>query len=409
MIAALTGALGTAHLDLAEDVVQEALLKALQTWPYHGVPDNPEGWLYRVARNRAIDEIRRSRTARRRLGDGARDVLPAPPPPSDIGSRSGIASRFDDDELTMMFLACHPALTRTMRVTLTLKVVAGFSTDEIAAAFLADRRAVQQRLVRAKRILRERDVPFAMPAETELPRRLGSVLRVIYLVFNEGYGASSGSALVRGELCGEAVRLGLALAGHPATDRPEVHALLAIMYLQASRIPARTDRAGAPILLEDQDRGLWDRRAIAAGLSHLDRAGAGDRLTSYHLEAAIAACHAAAPDFASTDWTRVLELYEELSRLRPSSVIKLNRSVAVAMVHGPEAGLRALDELLEDRAMQRYHLYSAVRGRLLERAGRTREAATAYRSALDLVRTAPERKFLGARLDAMENERTGDR
>ena len=388
LVAALTRALGTEYLSLAEDAVQDALLRALQTWPYHGVPDNPVGWLFRVARNRALDDVRRSATLARKL-----DAATLEPVPS--RDATGV---FADDELTMMFLTCHPALTEPMRVGLTLKIVAGFGVDEIAAAFLARRATVQQRLVRAKRILREQAVPFTMPEDRDVPARLGDVLGVLYLVFNEGYSASTGDALVRTELCAEAIRLGAGLVGHPLTDRPELHALLALLYLQASRLPARTDDVGTLVLLEDQDRTRWDRRAIVQGLHHLDRAAAGETLTAWHLEAGIASCHAVAAGVAETDWPTILDHYDRLFELKPSPVVRLNRAVAVAMVRGPLAGIAELDGLEHDRSMRAYHLLPAVRARLLERAGRPRDAARAYRRATALARTGPERAFLIHRL-----------
>lgn len=395
LVGALTRALGPEHLSLAEDVVQDALIEALQTWPFRGVPENPEGWLYRVAHRRALDRVRRSATL-------ARKMAGAPPePPTRPAAEDGLL----DDELTMMFLTCHPALTPPLRVGLTLKVVAGFGVDEIAAAFLARRTAIQQRLVRAKRILREDGVSFEMPPEREVQRRLEDVLQVLYLVFNEGYAASAGDSLIRSELCGEAIRLATGLASHRVTDRPEVHALLALLHLQASRLPARTDELGRLVLLEDQDRERWDREAIARGLRHLERAAAGTSLTVYHVEAGIASCHAVAPSVDETDWATILDYYDRLLELRPSPVVRLNRAVAVAMVHGPMEGVAELEGLEEDRLMSGYHLLPAVRGRLLERAGRSREAAAAYRRAASLARTEPERAFLRRRLAGLGGER----
>lgn len=388
LVAHLTRALGPEHLGLAEDAVQDALLEALQSWPFNGVPDNPEGWLFRVARNRALDEMRRSATLSRKLAQVARESA-APPPAGATG--------FAEEQLTMVFLSCHPALSEPMRVGLTLKVVSGFGVDEIAAAFLVPRATIQQRLVRAKRILRSTSTSFAMPSERELPERLVDVLAVLYLTFNEGYAASAGESAVRGELCAEAIALGAALAEHPATDRPEVHALLALMHLQASRLPARTDGLGTLVPLEDQDRSLWDRGAIARGFHHLERAAAGATLSPYHLEAGIASCHAMAPSVAGTDWVRVLGYYDQLIELDPSPVVRLSRAVAVAMVHGPAAGLAELDGLDRDRRMGRYHLLPAVRAYLLEREGRAADAARAYAHAARLARTGAERDLLERR------------
>jgi RNA polymerase sigma-70 factor (ECF subfamily) len=392
-VASLTRVLGADRLSLAEDVVQDALLRALQVWPYHGVPDNPEGWLYRVARNLALDAVRRSDTLSRKLDGAVLDDFPALADPSEVRD-----APFRDDDLAMMFLCCHPRLSRSMQVCLTLKAVAGFGEEEIAAAFLARPATIRQRLSRARRFLREESVPFVMPHEAEIEERLDSVLAVLYLLFNEGYGASVGDALVRGELCAEAIRLTSSLAGHARADRPPVHALLALMYLQASRLPARSDDLGALVVLDEQDRTSWDRGAIAAGLRHLERAATGTALTSYHVEAGIAACHAAAPSVEETDWARIVALYDALLELRPTPVVRLNRAVAVAALRGPDAGLAELEGLELHPSMSRYHLLPSVRGRLLERAGRPSAAALEYLRAIELCRTAPERALLECRL-----------
>lgn len=392
LVAHLTRSLGTEHLGLAEDAVQDAMLRALQTWPFNGIPADPEAWLFRVARNRALDELRQLATRSRALNT----LVGEPASPPQMGG-----APFVDDQLTMMFLACHPALSEPMRVGLTLKVVAGFGVDEIAAAFLVPRGTIQQRLVRAKRVLRATVVPFAMPHEQDLPERLRDVLAVLYLAFNEGYAASAGDAPVRGELCIEAIHLGTVLAEHPVTNRPEVHALLALMILQASRLPARVDSLGALVLLDEQNRELWDRAAIARGFRHLEQASAGDCLTSYHLEAGIASCHAMAPSVADTDWSRILAYYDQLLEVDHSPVVRLNRAVAVAMVHGPEAGIRELAGLDRDPRLRRYHLLPAVRARLLERAGRAAEAARGYARAAKLARTTAERDLMQRRLASL--------
>ena len=390
LVSVLTRALGPEHLSVAEDAVQDALLKALQTWPYQGIPDNPEGWLYRVALRRALDAMRR---ATRLASRAAKPTLVDTPDPDRLAT-------FADDQLTMTFLCCHPVLSEPLRVGLTLKVVAGFGVDEIAAAFLAPRSAIQQRLVRAKRILRAHAVSFAMPADEDLPERLGAVLAVLYLTFNEGYSASAGDLPVRAELCAEAIRLAQGLVEHRVTDRPEVHALLALMHFQASRLPARTDAAGGLVLLEDQDRGRWNQQAIARGFAHLERAAHGTALTAYHLEAGIASCHAAARDVAATDWRRILEYYDQWVALDGSPLVRLNRAVALARVHGPAAGLAALEGLERDRRLERYHLLPAVRAYLLAQTGRDAEARAQYARAAALARTAPEADLLRRRLTA---------
>lgn len=398
LMASLTRLLGPEYLSLAEDVVQEALLKALQTWPYHGIPDNPQGWLYRVARNRALDEVRRSKNLARKLGLAALDALPV------TEGEGGRSATFRDDDLTMMFLCCHPRLSRSMQVCLTLKVVAGFGVAEIAAAFLARPATIQQRLVRAKRILREESVAFVMPDASSIGERLESVLDVLYLLFNEGYGASVGDTLVRAELCGEAIRLARSLADHPRTDRPDLHALLALLYLQASRLPTRCDDVGSVVVLDEQDRGAWDREAIAAGLHHLERAASGASLTAYHVEAGIAAGHAVAASVEETDWERIVALYDLLLVLRPTPVVRLNRAVALALAQGPAAGLAELDGLEFHPSMARYPLLPAVRARLFERAGRWADAVTEYEHAVELCRTSPERALLERRLSGAREQ-----
>ena len=401
IVATLTRALGPGRLDLAEEAVQDALLRALQAWPHQGVPRNPEGWLFRVAHNRALDLLRRASTAERHAEaerDGGAGAGPNGGLADSVVAFVDAADPFGDDELAMVFLCCHPRIPHESRVALTLKTVGGLSVDEIAAAFLAEKAAIAQRLVRAKRVLREGDVTFELPPASELPARLDAVLQVLYLLFNEGYAAHSGEALVRRELCGEAIRLAELLAAHETTSRPEVHALLALMLLQASRLPAREAPDGTLLLLEQQDRTLWDRSAIAAGMRHLDRAAGGDTLTVYHVGAGIASCHALAPRYEDTDWRQVLDLYDVLEALNPTPVVRLNRAVAVAMVHGPARGLEELYRLEGEPALRNYCLFPATIADLLLRTGERQEAALHYRRALGLARTPPERLFLEQRL-----------
>jgi RNA polymerase sigma-70 factor (ECF subfamily) len=390
MVAVLARRLGAERLDLAEEAVQEALLRALATWPFRGIPDNPRGWLFQVAHHRALDLIRRDGVLHAKLaslGGGW-------PEGAEVGAPAGV----DDDELAMMLMCCHPTLPRAARVALTLKTVGGFSVEEIAAAFLARPATLAQRLVRAKRRLRRERIGLEIPSADALPLRLESVLDVLYLLFNEGYAAHGGDNVVRAELCAEAIRLARIVAAHPPTDRPAVRALLALMLLHASRLPARTDEAGDLCLLADQDRARWDRQALAEGLGYLDRAAEGDAVTVYHLEAAIAACHAVAPDEASTDWAYVLRLYDDLLALKPSPVVALNRAIALAMVDGPVAGIRALELLSGQRALARYHLLPAALGALWWRAGSPLTAACHYRAALARPCSRPERRFLERRL-----------
>ena len=323
MVATLTRMLGPQNLSLAEEVVQDALVRAIETWPHRGVPENPRGWLMQVARNRALDCLRRDATRARKAGVLAAEPVNAPTALASMTPTTP-ANPLDpdasgaDDTLVMILMCCHPALAREAQVALTLKTVGGFSVDEIARAFLLRPAAVAQRLVRAKRLLRQRRIAFELPARG-LGARIGSALETMYLMFNEGYAATAGDDLVRSDLCGEAVRLATILADHPATSLPEVHALLALMLFQASRLPARCDAEGALVLLADQDRRRWDRALIGRALGHLERCAAGERATAYHLEAGIAACHAMAPSYAATDWAQILALYDGASASRSSS------------------------------------------------------------------------------------------
>jgi len=389
MVARLARWLGAARLDLAEEAVQDALVRALSIWPFSGVPAEPRGWLFQVARNRALDLLRREATFRGKLGEienAPAEALPAP------------TSVLGDDELAMMFMCCHPALPPPARVALTLKTVGGFSVDEIAAAFLAEPEAIAQRLVRAKRQIREQAISIEIPPEGEIGARLDSVLAVLYLLFNEGYSAHGGPNLTRAELCGEAIRLGEILGGNSATDLPAVHALLALMLLQASRLPARVDEMGDLLLLAEQDRSDWDRALIARGLGHLERAASGDRITAYHVEAAIAATHAVADDEASTDWAGIVRHYDDLLELKPSPVVELNRAIALAKAEGPEAGIEALERIEGDPALARYYLLPAALGRLWLEAGELERAARYYEEALTRPTSAPERRFLERQL-----------
>ena len=390
VVATLTRIFGPQQIDLAEDVVQETLLKALRQWPYHGIPDNPGAWIMRVAKNHALDILRREHTLRgkhERLA--ALAALDDPATPAEI-----LDCELRDDMLRMMFTCCHPAIGRDARVALTLKALGGFGVRELARAFLTQETTIAQRLVRAKRTLRAQRIPFAVPDAAELPARLGSVLEVLYLLFNEGYSAHAGENLVRHELCAEAIRLTSLLAAHPAGDQPAVHALLALMLLQAARLPARTTAAGDLLLLEEQDRALWDRALIDRGLDELERSARGDELTEYHLQAGIAACHAIAPSYAATDWPRILADYDELAALSESPVVALNRAVALAMVAGPRAGLDALGPVGELPGMAGYHLFHATRAELLRRMDDKAGALESYHRALDHVATEPERRFL---------------
>ncbi|MFC0506358.1 RNA polymerase sigma factor [Micromonospora costi] len=375
---------------LAEDLAQEAFVCALAQWPREGVPAEPAAWLAAVARRRAIDLIRRDRLRADRYAQLATDLRDAPP--ADTAS--------DEDLLTLIFVACHPVLSRQSRAVLTLRMVGGLATEEVARAFLTPTPAVAQRISRAKRTLAEAEVPFTLPDADELPARLAAVLEVVYLIFNEGYAATSGDRWIRRDLAEQAIRLGRVLAALMPRE-PEVHGLVALMELQASRFAARAGRDGRPVLLADQDRSRWDRTLVAHGLGALGRARAlGKPLGPYTVQAAIAACHARAARYEDTDWDAILALYDALVQIAPSPVTDLNRAVAVLHVDGPAAALDAVDALRDDPRMARYHLLGAVRGDLLLRLGRHVEAAEEWERAADLAPTRHERSMLMARAAA---------
>ncbi|HUG99446.1 MAG TPA: RNA polymerase sigma factor [Gammaproteobacteria bacterium] len=386
-LARLTGDVG-----LAEELAQDALLAALENWPDAGVPDNPGAWLMATARHRAIDVFRRSRRlAVKHEQLGHELELERAPDGSD--AKEPLDDPVGDDLLRLIFTACHPVLSTEARVALTLRLLGGLTTVEIARAFLVPESTVAQRIVRAKRTLSEACVPFEVPRGAELAGRLASVLEVIYLVFNEGYSATAGDDWVRPALCEEALRLGRILAEFAPVET-EVHGLVALMELQASRLRARTTPSGQPILLLDQDRGSWDQLLIHRGLAALQRAVALGALGPYALQAAIAACHAQARSAEETDWERIAALYDALAQLAPSPVVELNRAVAVGMAFGPTAGLERVDALLEEEALRQYHLLPSVRGDLLSRLGRLDEARAEFERAASLTRNERERELL---------------
>ncbi|MEU9375444.1 RNA polymerase sigma factor [Streptomyces sp. NPDC048255] len=369
---------------IAEELAQDALVAALEQWPDAGVPDKPGAWLMATAKHRAIDLVRRKETYARKLAEVGRsleDVRPPaePPDPDDI----------DDDLLRLIFTACHPVLATDARIALTLRLMGGLTTQEIARAFLASEATVAQRIVRAKRSLATAGVPFEVPYGTDREARLASVLEVIYLIFNEGYSATAGDDLVRPALCEDALRLARVLAAL-MPEEPEVHGLAALLEFQASRIATRTGPDGEPVLLADQNRARWNRLLIHRGVEAMRRAGSGP----YSLQAAIAGCHAAAVRYEDTDWTTIATLYGRLVLLVPSPVVELNRAVAVSMAHGPEAALPLVDALAEEPALRSYHLLPSVRGDLLERLGRPDEARAEFERAASLTRNAQERALL---------------
>jgi RNA polymerase sigma factor (sigma-70 family) len=376
----------TQDLGLAEDLAQDALVAALEQWPGSGVPDNPGAWLMAVSKRRAIDHFRRS--------ERFRSVAPYLAVEAVVPDLDAAVDHIEDDVLRLMFMSCHPVLTKESRVALTLRLVGGLSTREIARAYLSSEATVAQRISRAKRTIAEAGVPFEVPSGPERPERLASVLEVVYLIFNEGYAATSGDDWIRPALSDEALRLGRLLASL-APREPEVHGLLALMQLQASRSAARVGPAGEAVLLRDQDRGRWDADLIAAGLESLRRAGRGP----YGLQAAIAACHAVAPSVEETDWVRIASLYTELAVVTGSPVVELNRAVAVAQAYGPEAGLEIVDGLRDSRALRDYHLLPSVRGELLSSLGRTDEARAEYARAAELATNEQERTLLRRRAE----------
>jgi RNA polymerase sigma-70 factor (ECF subfamily) len=400
MVATLTRALGPRHLSVAEDAVQDALITAMQQWPFRGVPDHPEAWLYRVARNRALDRLRHSRMAAGKEPAIARESAAVEAPVAAPPLRHELPP-VTDDQLGLLFLTCHPSLPAEARVALALKLVGGFSVGEIARAFLAQESAIAQRLVRAKRQLRDENASFGMPDAAALPARLDSVLDALYLMFNEGYAATSGDQLIRDDVAAEAIRLARMLATHPATAAPPASALLALMLLHAARFPARVDSEGTLFLLRDQDRRTWDHAMIAEGMRALDRASAGDVMSAFHLEAGIAACHAVAASWESTDWPQIVELYDELLALTRSPVVAMNRAIAISRVDGALSGLAAIDAIENLAALDRYPLLPAIQAELWREAGDVERAVSCYRAALGLARSAPERRWLTSRLSLL--------
>jgi RNA polymerase sigma factor (sigma-70 family) len=381
---------------LAEELAQEALVAALEHWPQSGVPDNPGAWLMATAKNRALDHFRRAKMLERKHEELALEEDGVVP---DFSEK--LDDEIGDDLLRLVFTACHPVLSTEARVALTLRLLGGLTTDEIARAFLVPEPTIAQRIVRAKRTLAEARVPFETPRADERPARLASVLEVIYLVFNEGYAATAGDNWMRPALCEEALRLGRILA-EMLPQESEVHGLVALMEIQASRFKARTGPSGEPVLLADQDRSRWDQLLIRRGLAALERAEKlGGALGPYALQAAIAACHARARSAADTDWARIVALYDALAQLAPSPVVELNRAVAVAMAFGPAAGLELVDALLDEPGLKNYHLLPAVRADLLAKLGRIDEARAEFQRAASLTRNSRERKLLLERAAAV--------
>ncbi len=401
MVATLTRIFGIEHLTLAEDVVQEALARALQTWPFYGIPKNPAAWIMRASRNLALDVVRREKVFRNKESEIVQVM--------ERESSAADAAIFPDQELAddrlrMMFVCCHPLVPAEAQVALALNTLCGFSVAEISRGFLTTEAAIAKRLTRAKQKIREARVPFEIPAGEELTRRLDGVLSSLYLLFNEGYKASSGERLVREEVCSEAIRLAGLLAEHPAGNQPRTHALLALMLLNAARTPTRLDGDGNLLRLKEQNRSRWDHPMIARGMFHLARSAEGEEVTGYHLQAGIAACHCSARDYESTDWPQILSLYDRLVELDNSPVVALNRAIVVATIHGPGAGLDAIAAIKGREELDSYYLFYAVLGELEAQLDDPLAAAGYFRKSLQLAETKSEQLFLSKRFRACEEQ-----
>ncbi|HEY1743176.1 MAG TPA: sigma-70 family RNA polymerase sigma factor [Granulicella sp.] len=400
IVAWLAGLLGSANLQLAEDAAQEAMLRAAQTWPFQGIPPNPEAWLFRTAHNYAISFVRRSAVFNGKADELVTVLEARSEPILDLDAEQSLR----DDELRMVFMCCHPKLAPDAQVALSLKLVGGFSTGEIARIFFSEQSSISQRLARAKRAIREQNLKLMMPSSAQLQQRLNSVLKVIYLMFSGGYAAHSGEELIRSDVCLEALRLGRLVASS-SMGAPRVDALVALMALQAARLPARTDASGDLVVLEEQDRKLWDDDLIALGFSYFDRSIAGDDISEWHIQAAIAATYASATSSAEIDWASILEHYDQLMAITNSPVVALNRAVVVMKVHGAEAALAALTPLEGSHALHKYHLLPAMQGHVLAALGRLDEATAAFSAALNCDCTLPEKRFLQRQLEIVLSQR----
>lgn len=399
LVSVLTKIFGIERLQLAEDVVQEALLRALKTWPYYGIPEKPAAWLTQTAKNLALDVVRREKLFKEKEPEVIGHIEQMTPE-GDAAEAAQFDHEIKDSRLRLMFACCHPLVPQEAQIALALKTLCGFSPAEIGKAFLTSEAAIAKRLVRARQRIREMGIPFEIPVGAESAARLDAVLQTLYLLFNEGYKASSGETLIREELCFEAIRLAVLLAEQPVGDQPRTHALLALMLLGASRLRARVDGEGNILRLEEQDRTQWDRRMIERGLMHLQRSAAGGEISDYHLQAGIAACHSVAPDYESTDWPRILSLYDRLIALDDSPVAALNRAVALAKVEGPRAGVAAIGAISKREQLDSYHLLYAILGEFELQLGNGETAAHNFRQALRLTEIRSEQAFLSARLEA---------
>lgn len=393
MVSVLTRIFGTHNIDLAEDVVQDTLLKALEQWRIGGIPDNPSGWLFTVARNKALDTIRREK----RHVSFAEDITPlleseysVIPTLRELVSDTTI----DDDQLRMMFVCCNPAISEEAQVALILKTLCGFSVNEIAAAFIISPDTIEKRLYRGKQILKDRNIKFEMPSPAQIESRLDTVLKALYLLFNEGYNSTSHDDVIREDLVEEAIRLSMFLLNHPSTAQPKVFALLALMSLHVARFPSRVDAGGNILALKDQDRSLWNQELIATGLRYLNQSAEGGELSTYHIEAAIASIHCLAPTYNDTNWEIIVGMYDKLYRKTNSPVAALNRAIAIAELHGPEAGIRAIKEIPGLKSLEDYYIYPAALGEFHLRLGLYNEARVLFTKALSLTDSVREKRFL---------------
>ncbi|MDQ3109095.1 MAG: sigma-70 family RNA polymerase sigma factor [Bacteroidota bacterium] len=398
MVATLTRIFGTHNLELAEDVVQDTLLQACRQWGFSGIPDNPSAWLFKVAKNKALDKIRREKYTREYAADISH-LLKSEYTASATLNELFLENEIRDDQLRMMFACCHPAIAQEAQVALTLKTLCGFGVAEIAKAFLTTEETISKRLYRAKEKLRELQNAFEIPEGALLDQRVGAVLSSVYLLFNEGYNSTQHDSLIREDLIEEAIRLAFLLAEHPRTDRPEIHALLALMLFHASRSKGRIDENGEIILLAQQDRSKWNRGMIKLALNHLDHSSEGETMTIYHLEAGIAYFHAMSPSYAETNWKGILESYNLLLAANPSPVIALNRAIIFAEVNGPEAGMKTMQEISGKDELEKFYLYHATIGDLYSRLGRNNDAKKSFEKAVSLTKSKKEIALLRKKME----------
>lgn len=397
MVSVLARIFGVENIELIEDSVQDALVSALKKWPYGGIPENQSAWLIQVAKNRVIDQLRRGKKSE---SFESKEIYAAALP-----DEHHFEGELVEDQLRMIFACCHPAISPDSQVALTLKIVGGFSVGEIARAYLAKDESIAKMLTRAKHKLRTGEIPLEIPAQEELKERLDSVVRVLYLMFNEGYSASEGEELIRHDLCFEAIRLTRIILDHPIASHPKVHALAALFLFQAARLSTRTDRQGDLLLLADQDRSAWDQEMLAAGLEHFRQSAAGDEFTDYHVEAEIASLHALAPDFSSTDWKRIIECYDLLQARKFSPIVELNRIVAIGNIDGTEKALAELSSLGKNYLMTSFNLFHVTNAHFLAESGEIEAARNAYERAIELTKNETVKRFLRRKIEMLKSDR----